>query len=139
VPENNGILLVAAGVSAISTSIGLIVGGALALVGKGKKEERIEASLARSHERLSEHEKIFATHDQALKNILASFFDDKGEPRYITSIVCGEKENICQRQIHEKIGNLSSDIGRIENDLLAVKTAQDNNLKTILTEIRKGQ
>jgi len=132
-PESNGMGwgVIAGIVSAISAIIGLVIGGALALIGKGKRDERIEAGLARSHERLNEHEKIFATHDQALKNILSSFFNTDGEPRYITSIVCGEKEESCQKQIHEKISYMADNITRLERDVLAVSTSQADNLQTI--------
>jgi len=131
-PEQTDLSFYAATVSAISAIIGLIVGGALALIGAGRKAERIESGLARSHARLDEHEELFKTHDTALKNMLASFFTSDGEPRYITSIVCSDKESQCQLRIRE-------DLSRLERDLTAVKTSQDSNLQTILAEIRRGK
>jgi len=135
-PQTTSVGVIASIVAIISGIVGLIVGGGLALIGAGRKMERMESGLARSHARLDEHEKTFATHDQALKNMLSVFTSQDGEPRYVTSIICGKNSSACKSGIEEKIGYVDEKISRVESEVALIKTAQDNNLKTILDEIR---
>ena len=119
-----------------TTAVGAICGAVLGVLGIGKKIERYESGLARSHERLDGHDKKFESHEQALKTVVAIFTRDDGEPRFVTGIVCGEHARSCHESLEAEFKRGVDNFARIERDILAIKTSQDSNLQTILVEIR---
>jgi len=134
-PETNS----AGVIGSITGIVGFLVGGALSLIGLGKKIERVESGLARSHARHDEQEKKFESFEQAIRTLTAVFTREDGEPRFVTSIVCGKEQVKCHEALFEKFASGAARFGNIEADIKEIKDSQTDNLQIILEEIRKAK
>ncbi len=117
-PESNSATIVGVIVGAVS----FIAGAIAAVFGSGQKIAKFEHSLTRSHERHEEHEK-------KLSAILTMFTREDGEPRFVTSILCGMERASCHSFSAERFEKL-------EGDIKEMKTAQSENFKELIKEIR---
>ena len=125
--------------------IGSLIGGvsflggvAVSLIGKGKRDQRIDSTLDAQGKKLTELE-------EALKTLAASLVRD-GRPTYITGIACKEEQGHCRDVWTEKLlagnarfGVIEADIKEIKSSQDVMKTSQDANLRIILDEIRKNK
>jgi len=132
-PESNSAGLIGSIIGGLS----FIAGLALSLVGFGRKVERVEASLARSHERHAEHDRRLDSFETAMKSMMAIFTTADGEPRFMTGIACGREQASCHKELLEKFASGSARFGTIEADVKEIKDSQADNLQVILDEIRK--
>jgi len=130
-PESNGIGTVAAGIGAGATILGFISGAAMALVGKGRRDQAIDLKLA-------EHDKKLTSVEDAIRNLAASFVVD-GNPRFITAPACGQSQAACRAVLIEKFSAGAARFGVIESDIKEIKESQADNLKTIIDEIRRNK
>jgi len=133
-PETNGPGVIAS----IAGIIGFAIGGALSLIGLGRKIERVEAGLARSHERIEKQDKKMTELDQAIKDVLKVFTRADGEPRFITKPACISLQEHCHELLKEKLDAGTARFGNLEREVQEIKEAQENNLELILSEIRKN-
>lgn len=118
-PESNGATVAGVIIGALS----FLAGAFSAIFGSGRKIENFKHSLLRSHQRHDEHDKKFS-------ELLAMFKrEDNGEPRFVTSILCEGERGNCHTLSAERFKKL-------EEDVREVKTAQSDNFKEIIREIR---
>jgi len=123
-------------VSSIAAIIGAMVGGAISLIGWGKKIERVESGLARSHERIDKTEKKAEELEHALKSMMASFTRADGEPRFISKPACIELQAKCHELLAEKLSGGEKRFGDLEAEIRDIKSAQERNFKDILDAIK---
>jgi len=124
-------------ISSIAAIIGAMVGGAISLIGWGKKIERVESGLARSHERIDKSEKKVEDLEHALKSMMSVFTREDGEPRFITKPACSEMQTNCHQLLAEKLLGGEKRFSALEAEVKEIKTAQDDNLRTIIKAIEE--
>ena len=134
-PEANGMGVVAS----ITGIVGFLVGGALSLIGLGKKIERVESGLARSHERHDLQDRKIASFDEAIKNLMAVFTRDDGEPRFTSAVVCERERVSCHESMVERFSSGAERMGNIEREIKEIRKDQADNLGIIIDEIRKNK
>jgi len=83
------------------------------------------------------------SHDQTVKDILKLFSDADGNPRFVTVLICDKKAAKCESMngerfthIGERITALVIEVAALRDDM---KTTQDETLRAILQELRRGK
>jgi len=134
-PESNGATLVGVFIGLCS----FIAGGVATILGVGKKIQRFESSLTRSHERHDETQKKYESLEQAIRTLTAAFIREDGEPRFTTSIVCAREQAECHAALAEKFAAGQERFGNLERKVEEIKDAQAQNFQDIITEIRSNR
>lgn len=134
-PESNGATLF----GAIIAGLSFIAGAIAAILGTGKKIERFEAGLKRSHERHDETQKKYESLEQAIKTLTAIFTREDGEPRFTTALVCAREQAECHAALAEKFAAGQERFGNLERKVEEIKDAQAQNFQDIITEIRNNR
>ena len=118
--------------------IGSLIGGvsflggvAVSLIGKGKRDQRIDSTI-------ESHEKKLISLEEAMKNLAASLVVD-GNPRFVTVLACKGEQGHCRDVWAEKLLAGNARFGVIEADIKEIKESQNNNFRDIIDEIRKNK
>ena len=136
--------------------VGVIIGGvsflggvATSLIGKGKRDQKIDSAVEQlkglegAPAKIEEYGKKLLSLEEAMKNLASSFIVD-GNPRYITVNACKSEQGHCRDVWDERLlagyvrfGNIEADIKSIESEIKEIKESQAANADKIIEEIRK--
>ena len=146
-PESSGI----GAAGGVIGGLSFLGGVALSLIGKGKRDQKIDTALTKLEAldgavaTIDRHDKKLDSLEEAMRTLAASFVVD-GNPRYITVTACKGEQGHCRDVVTEKLlagnarfGVVEANIKRIETDVREIKESQKDNLKEILDEIRKNK
>jgi hypothetical protein len=95
--------------------------------------------ISRSDARIASHDQDIAELRAAIKDVLALFKTGDDEPRFITRPACLGMQDHCHAITIERDKASLARFGNLEQAIKDIKKDQENNLETLIKEIRKVQ
>jgi len=109
----------------VGTVISLMLGMFAGMIGLGRKIEAIESK--------------GVSNEKAIKEILKLFTDSDGEPRFVTVLICDKKSSQCGVHLGDRFSHVGERITALVVEVSALRAAQDETLRAILEELRRGK